>query len=704
MEPYTLRTKASPQTVSERFTHDQLAAADAVGCLCLTEEGTLALGTDKGCLFLHRPFGEDRFCKISGADGRVSAMCAAPGGGFYAAVPGEILFVSAENRVDARLPFGENVLQLEKGPDGTVWLLTAGGLYTLTREGVKPDLSIDPARAVSMTAAPSGDVFVFTAGGVLRRFGKRPRWGNMTREMTRVPDAAFLSAASDALGMLWIGAKDGVYLFDGKSEWLTPADFAFMPRCPVNCVALGEGDTVYLGTDVGLYIISGEKTRFYGKGRWLPGERVLSVLPLPGEDAVWVGADAGAAKLSFVPMTLAQKENLLYAQIPYFKREGFVTKKENTKNGDPSTGEVSITDNDGLWSAVYAAAASLKYAVTGDEAAKADVRETVEAMLRLHTVTGIPGFPARAYRRPGEAGYGNGHPEWHAGRDEKGALEWKGETSSDELVGHFYALSWYYDLCADETERERIASALSAVTEHILTHGYTLCDADGLPTTWAHFGPEELNGDDNWCWEKGINSLELLTFLRITAHVTGEKKWEDRLYELAACSHYAMNIAVYKKYDAHSCHIDDRLGFYCITHLLRLETDPALLRFVKLGLRRHYEYERCEHSPYYDFVYAWATGSRGDSDEAVTTLEEYPLDPRVYPVKNSIRPDVPLDPDTAKYGEAPHALFALPAGERVTDCLCYNPFRLDEYKGDRHMVPPSSWLLAYWFGRWSKTL
>ena len=162
-----------------------------------------------------------------------------------------------------------------------------------------------------------------------------------------------------------------------------------------------------------------------------------------------------------------------------------------------------------------------------------------------------------------------------------------------------------------------------------------------------------------------------------------------------------MNVSVYKKDDAHSCHIDDRLGFYSITHLLRLEKDPALLRYVKLALRRHYEYEKKEHSPYFSFVYAWATGGHADLDEAVRSLEEYPLDPRVYGIRNSIRPDVPLEPDTVRFGEPPHALNALPTCERVMDCLCYSPFELDEYKTDDHMISPSSWLLAYWFGRYA---
>ena len=76
--------------------------------------------------------------------------------------------------------------------------------------------------------------------------------------------------------------------------------------------------------------------------------------------------------------------------------------------------------------------------------------------------------------------------------------------------------------------------------------------------------------------------------------------------------------------------------------------------FFQLARRRHYEYERIEHVPYYHFVAAWALGGHAALDEAVESLEEYPLDLRQYAVKNSIRPDVSWEPDTALYGEDPH--------------------------------------------------
>lgn len=701
METYALKTKRSWQVVRTGYIHNQLGAAGAVTASVRTPGGGLVVGTDKGCLFLHRLLGEDRFCKISGANALVTAMLALPDGRVFAASEDGVYTIGPDMRICGFQSLGKNAVAMAAGPAGEAYLLTPGMLYALRDDAFEPVQEVDSGKGAALAVTPAGEVYVAGGNSVMKRFGKRMRWGNMMRGMTNVPDSPVTALACDTLGMLWVGCEDGLHIFDGKSEWLGPENFDFFPKCPIRTVSFGKNGAVLLGTDVGLYIANGEKTRFYGKGRYLQGDRVYTVQVFDEDDTLWVGTEGGLSRLSFVPFSLSEKEAYFDARMHHFKREGYVTKIEAAKNGEIAAGRVSITDNDGLWSAVYAASQCLKYAVTGSEAARENARETINAMLKLFAVSGIPGFPARAYRRPGEPGYGNGNPEWHLSSDENGPLEWKGETSSDELTGHFYALSWYYDLCADAGEKAQIAATLKSTADHLLSHGYTLCDTDGLPTTWAHFGPEELNHDDAWCWEKGVNSLELLTFLRIAHHVSGEARYLDEARRLAKEAHYAMNLMVYKKDDAHSCHIDDRLGFYNITHLLRLETDTDLLRFVKFALRRHFEYERIEHTPYYHFVAAWALGGHAYLDEAVESLEEYPLDFRVYPVRNSIRPDVSWDPDVEKFGEQPHALQALPLSERVADCMCYSPFAMDEHHKDDEFMAPSSWLLAYWFGRYA---
>ena len=691
MEHYTLGLKKSPQIFTEKYFSNALAAATAANCCALSDAGRLYVGTDKGVLLYENA----RFSRLSGIYGCVSALCALPGGSLAAAV-GENVYLIENDRISLLQTMEAPVPALARGGDNA-YALTAGILYKFDGERFQWEQDTTFGGAVCMAPTPGKEVYVAGPRAVLRLMAKRTRFGTMTPAMTNVPEIGINCMATDGLGSVWCGASDGVWVFDGRSEWLPPKELAGFPRCGITALALGKKN-IYVGTEYGLYIVSGEHTRFYGAGRYLTGARVNAVLPNADETAVAVCAEGGVSVLRFKEMSLSEKDAYYESLIPYFTREGYVTWRRDMKNGDLATGSASITDNDGLYTAEYVSYQSMKYAVTGDILALENARRSMRALLKLQYVTGIPGFPARAYRRPGEDRFGNGDPEWHPAKDETGALEWKGETSSDELVGHYYAACWYYDLCADSAEKEELAQAVRAMTEHILTHGYTLCDADGTPTSWAHFGPEELNRDDAWCWEKGVNSLELISFLLIAHHMTGDGKYLALQRELAGKHHYAMNVLAYKKDDAHSSVIDDRLTVYVMTHLLRLETDETLLRYLRLGLRRHYEYIKENHWPYISFLFALANGGHTDLDEAVGVLEEYPVDLRYYKMTNLGRPDTELDERVAEFGEEAHLKHPLPASERVTGQM-HSTAREIGSAYDTVAVAPCSWQISFWFGR-----
>ncbi len=693
MSYYALKTKPSPQIVRTEFTRSHLGSTH-IYSLCYAPDGTLWAGTGKGLLY----FNGDRFVKVSGILDEVNAVYACKCGKVFAASLNTVYTV--ENAVvTAKCGIKESAIGILSDGAGNLWLATKSYLYKYDGASFVFYANIEYADSRAFTACGDGNVYIANPQSLMMLHGKRPRWGNMMRGMTNVPQAQITALKTDSLGFVWVGCEDGLHIYDGKSEWKGPESFDFFPKLKINVIDFSDDGTVYLGTDIGLYTVNGEKTRFYGSKRYLPDGKVTCVAAKPDGSEFWVGTEAGLSRIEKKPMLLSEKEKYYQQFSEYFKRENYQTKREKTVDRDITTGTVSITDNDGLWTAVYVAAECFRYAVTGEAEAKENAKKSMYAMMKLMTMTGVKGFPARAYRRPGEDRFGDGNRQWHLSSDETGELEWKGETSSDELVGHYLAAGLYFDLCADEEDKKALASCIRDVTDHILDNGYVLCDADGLPTTWAHFGPDELNLDDKWCWEKGINSLELMSFLLSAYHITGDKKYLDKKNELAVKYHYAMNILTHKIDDAHSCHIDDRLGYYTVLPFLRYETDPAIRRFVLLATRRHFEYERVEHCPIYTFITAMATEGHTDLSEAVEMLEEYPLDMFSYETCNSVRPDIEQEERVEEFGEAPHAKYAIPACERVMDDLCYNPFQLDGNKRD-NIISPASWRLAYWFAKY----
>ena len=106
-----------------------------------------------------------------------------------------------------------------------------------------------------------------------------------------------------------------------------------------------------------------------------------------------------------------------------------------------------------------------------------------QLLVRLEEITGNPGFPARSFVSTNEPRPHGGR--WHPTPD--GRWLWKGDTSSDELVGHYFGYGLYFDLVADEKEKQVIKAVVSRVTDHLIRHDYDLIDLDGQPTRWGQW-------------------------------------------------------------------------------------------------------------------------------------------------------------------------------------------------------------------------
>ena len=106
-----------------------------------------------------------------------------------------------------------------------------------------------------------------------------------------------------------------------------------------------------------------------------------------------------------------------------------------------------ISDNDGGNTAHYLAAMTFKYAATGDEKARQEALEAFKAMVWLDDITeqarassrgpiwSVKGTKASATTR----GSGGLPAKWYPTED--GLWIWKGDTSSDEVNGHYYSVS-----------------------------------------------------------------------------------------------------------------------------------------------------------------------------------------------------------------------------------------------------------------------
>jgi hypothetical protein len=317
----------------------------------------------------------------------------------------------------------------------------------------------------------------------------------------------------------------------------------------------------------------------------------------------------------------------------------------------------------------------------------------MQAILRLESITGIAGFPARAICQTNEPQFAmrslRSSSEWHPSPVEPGWY-WKGETSSDEIDGHYFGWYVFYALSDDEEQKRKVAATCKRVTDHILDHKYYLVDVDGLPTTWGFWGPDRLNDDPKYWQERALGSLEMLSHLKVAIHLVKEPRYEQAYRDLIKLHHYALNTLTAKVPGAVSH--DDQLLFLAYYPLLQLERDPGLRAIYIASLRRSWEPERVESNPLWNFIYGASTGSACDVEAAVQTLREIPLDFIQWRMRNSHRADLKLP--LAK---------PIPWAERVIRNWDASPFRVDD-GGDMGEADQTVWLLPYWMGQYHRII
>jgi hypothetical protein len=690
-----------------------------------------------------RVFAGGSWQEWDGVQGRWSEM----GKSWQAGSEGEFVVGDAGGRpVRVDVPWVEVKQVLRRGE--RVWVLTEGKLFLA--EGGEVNL-------VAVPSAPPLAQVAVSPEGVLHLAGRDGLWkqqgsgwvpvgildgGGRAWAVSDVQGVVF-----DSRGRLWFGIQAGVGCkADGGWEFYEGRDG--LPVSDFRGLAAGPDGEVWFASGQGLVRWDQAGWHYRQGRRWLPGDAVRQV-SVDGSGTAWVVTDGGLGAVGWREMTLAEKAEFFEGEIArYVKRTPYeyVAEAPLRVAGDRSTANPEDSDNDGLWTAMYGAGECFGYGATGDAGCLERARQAFDALRFLQKVTqggevnAAKGFVARTIRpvdwpdpnvgraeRDRESQKGDGlwkviEPRWPRSAD--GKWYWKSDTSSDELDGHYFFYPLYYDLCAgDEAERERVREVVRDLTDHLLAHRYVLMDHDGLPTRWAVFGPESLNADPRWWAERGLNSLSMLSYLSVAAHVTGDEKYERASRELIDRHGYAQNL-MYPKVQqgvGSGNQSDDEMAFMCYYSLLRYSRDEALKVQVRWSFLRYWANEWTEMNPFFNFAYAahglgqeaknnWGTYAMdpwGDwFEDSIATLRGFPLDRLDWSSRNShrldiefLRPPAMSDIYEAERGRG-HRVGGkvLPVENRHFNHWNTDPFRLD-YGGNGSVLGAGTvFLLPYYMG------
>jgi len=611
------------------------------------------------------------------------------------------------------------------GPEDLGLTFAAGpdGLWRISSDGSVKHQPLPCSRSVRSIRPSGGEaVLIATSVGLYRM---TPDGGGGYLWSVQDPWSADVRDLADGPGedrSVWAGGLGGIAVVRGTKviDRITPAQG--LPHSTVQCLESDSGPAkgLWVGTPSGLACYDGRTWSLRQGPRWLLNDDVRDV-DIQDDGTVWIATAGGVSALRRSSLTLADKAKHFHAVCAarHVREPGIVEKCRLRVPGDVSTWEPEDDDNDGGYTAVYLAMESFRYAATKEAEARANAKRAFQALHFLQTVTGTPGFIARTvipsdWTHMHDPNEELSDAEWAARRVEDprnkrvpirwrkskdGRWLWKGDTSSDETTAHLFGSLFYHDLAADETERGRVRDQVCRIVDHIVDHGYVLKDLDGTHTRWGVWAPERLNHDPDWAAEAGINSVEILSYLKLAHHVSGAEKYRQHYLRLLNEHHYRNNVVRAKTLNpATRTHIDDELLAFAWPALLMLEKDPELAAVYRRAFESWHEAVKRDHTPFFEFLYAALTGDRGNLSTSVEFLRDQPLDLVRWTVDNSRREDLRLVrvPEL----EEIQTDRLLPPSERGVPRTDENPWRAVQGDGGQTESDGVFWLLPYWMGRY----
>lgn len=684
-----------------------------VRSIAVDNEGTVWIATSSG-VFTRKP-GEQNW-----SDAIPKAF---QGPSFAVEKDGESVWISTWNSL---YRFKENKLQPMQGVEAPVSLLCVAkeGVYALGPSGVWLSRGHDFTKVEYNIARSVRDVTADNKNGLW--VGTDVGLYHCTPEATKhftgndgLVSAYVRGVATDG-DKVWAGGLGGVSILRAGNKIETLQTNDGIPSVHVNCVERSPDGVMWVGTNVGVvrYYPDGSHSLLFSR-RWLLDDKVNDIA-FDQHGNAWIATDGGVSVIRRKKMTLATKQQYFYDVLMrrHIRDPWIAGQCRLAVAGDTTTWTPEDDDNDGEYTGNYLAMESFRYAVTRSDDAKVKAKKAFQFLKFLQEVTETDGFFARtivpatweevhdgnriyterelADELVKEPRFKPVTERWRKSSD--GKWKWKGDTSSDEICGHMFGYFIYYELVADDEEKKVIARHVRKIVDHLMVNNFTLTDKDGKPTRWGVWSPDRLNDDPEWLPDRSLNSMELLSFIKLAYYMTDDGKYQQEYLRLINEEKYLDNMANIPNQDpAWFIYFDVMLAAYQYPILLKCEKDPALRLFYEQHIDNWIEKRKHDQNPLINFIYCFSRNKKVEIQSSVDFLKNTPLDLIDWTIDHSKREDVTLVRrpvlDEVQVDELQ------PASIRATIRWDKNPWSATA--GNHHVErEPVFWLLPYWMGRY----
>lgn len=534
------------------------------------------------------------------------------------------------------------------------------------------------------------------------------------------------------------------------------------------CFCEGENGVMWYGGTGGVTRFDENAESIYDKVMFFSAKRDLldnnvSALEADG-DGVWALTDTGVAHIEMVKMTMEEKAYaLLHETLTYVQRHGMVSQKKLSESSNiKSALPHGHSDNDGCFTSGFAIGEIFRYATLKREkgafspdtldALKTATRASEACLLLMYIAGRGDGFVSRTYVTSNEIVPDDGLfykkngetavcLNTTAARERKlvghevkadapipkrlrklyadegfedDDITYKGDTSSDEITLHYLHLLVAHEFLGKEDPEldELIIHAAKATMDHIINHGFELYECDNKPTTWAKWSKEYFETDIGWA-DACLNSAEVMMYLKVTMHVSGEDGiYKETLEKLESEGYLDLVTKHFDRFHQASLAlgVDDReevmygdhmLAVASFFALISLEKDEKKKELFRKGFRSWRYTLAPEFNPGYDFLYFISDpeNARPDEERIKTWFYRFGISRLASGVSLTERIDIPKKRLRGDYYETS---VLLPNDERFIAKYDRNPleYKNEDSGGTFCIESCYPFTFAYWIGRY----
>ena len=269
-------------------------------------------------------------------------------------------------------------------------------------------------------------------------------------------------------------------------------------------------------------------------------------------------------------------------------------------------------ENCAIWTGIYVAAQSLRFAVTGDAQAREQAKSGLLALHRLQEVTGESGLIARGYKTGYEQTWDEEffwkkerdktrqRDEWH----QSTGYRWLGDASKSQVFGVVFGYFTFSEFCnPTKKEREEIGRYLSNVVDRIMSSGLKIIDKDKQVSGYGNYSPKQYLGYG------GIGPFLILSKLKLAFQIAGQEGYETEYRRLLGEEDYVrflkrgrLDAPILRQLLTSSGH-EDNLAMLNYYMLMTLETDEELRKLCREGLDKRWNAINDPENSLFNFIY-----------------------------------------------------------------------------------------------------